>query len=113
LGKYSTHYFSAKNFLSPKKEHKTDSLYISDLENNCAAYFAAGLRSHWSIENKLHYAKDVSMREDRECTKDKQAAANLALIRDFTFNISKSKNKSVKYAAEVFANHNVKNFIPC
>jgi hypothetical protein len=34
--------------------------------------------------------------------------ANLALIRDFAFNISKSKNKSVKYAAEVFANHNVK-----
>jgi predicted transposase YbfD/YdcC len=75
LGKYSTYYFSAKNFLSTKKEHKTDRLYISDLENNCAVYFAAGLRSHWGIENKLHYAKDVSMREDRECTKDKQAAA--------------------------------------
>jgi hypothetical protein len=56
---------------------------------------------------QLHYTKDVLMREDRECTKDKQAAANLALLRDFAFNISKSKNKSIKYAAEVFANHKV------
>jgi hypothetical protein len=47
------------------------------------------------------------MREDRECTKNRQAAANLAFIRDFAFNISKSKNKSIKYATEVFANHNV------
>jgi predicted transposase YbfD/YdcC len=77
------------------------------LENNCAAYFAAGLRFHRGIENKLHYTGDVSMREDRECTKEKQAAANLVLLRDFAFNITKSKNKSIKYAAEVFANHNV------
>jgi predicted transposase YbfD/YdcC len=95
-------------FLSKNKEHKTDSFYISDLETNSAKYLAEGIRSHWGIENKLHYTKDVSMREDDECTKDKQAAANLALFRDFAFNILKTENKSIKYASEIFANYNVK-----
>jgi predicted transposase YbfD/YdcC len=95
-------------FLSKNREHKTDSFYISDLKTDSAKYLAEGIRSHWGIENRLHYAKDVIMREDAECTKDKQAAANLALFRDFAFNILKSKNKSIKYACEIFANCNVK-----
>lgn len=100
-----------RNFLSKHKEHKTDSIYVSDLQNNSAKYFAEGIRSHWGIENKLHYTKDVTMREDRECTKHKQAAANLALFRDFAFNILKTTHKSIKYASEMFANYNVKELL--
>jgi predicted transposase YbfD/YdcC len=95
-------------FLSKNKEHKTDSFYISDLKTDDAEYIADGIRSHWGIENKLHYTNDLIMREDAECTKDKQAAVNLALLRDFAFNILKSTNKSIKYACEIFANYNVK-----
>jgi predicted transposase YbfD/YdcC len=97
-----------RNFLSKNKEHKTDSFYISDLKTDSAKYLATGIRSHWGIENKLHYTKDVCMREDAECTKDKQAAENLGLLRDFAFNILKNKNKSIKFACEIFANYNVK-----
>ena len=100
-----------RDFLSKRKEHKTDSIYISDIQNNSAEYFAKGIRSHWGIENKLHYTKDVTMREDKECTKDKQAAANLALFRDFAFNILKTKNKSIKYASECFQNYTVKQIL--
>jgi predicted transposase YbfD/YdcC len=98
-------------FLSKKKEHKTDSFYVSDLQTTDAAFIAGGIRSHWYIENKLHYTKDVIMREDAECTSNKNAAVNLALLRDFAFNIlkseSKTKNKSIKQATEFFANCNV------
>ena len=95
-------------FLSKYKEHKTDSLYVSDLKTTDAKFMAEGIRSHWGIENKLHYTKDVIMREDKECTANKTAAANLALLRDFAFNILKAKNKSIKQATEIFANYNVK-----
>ena len=94
-------------FLSKKREHKTDSFYVSDLQTTDAKFMAEGIRSHWGIENKLHYTKDVIMREDKECTANRTAAANLALLRDFAFNILKTENRSVKQATEVFANYNV------
>jgi len=104
-------------FLSKNKEHKTKSLYVSDLQTKDAKYIAEGVRSHWYIENKLHYTKDVIMREDtayfvrstsKECTSNKNAAANLALFRDFAFNLLKTKSNSIKYATEICANYTVK-----
>lgn len=69
---------------------------------------AEGIRSHWGIENKLHYTKDVTMREDAESTANKKVASNLALFRDFAFNILKSRQRSIKYVCEIFANYNVR-----
>jgi predicted transposase YbfD/YdcC len=111
--------FVRRNFLSKKKEHKTDSLYVTDLKTIDAEFIAKGVRSHWhtvaersrSIENRLHYTKDVVMQEDAKCTKNNQAAPNLALFRDFAFNILKTENKSIKQATEVFANYNVKELL--
>ena len=103
--------FVCRNFLSKHKEHKTESFYISDLQTTDAKFIAQGIRSHWHIENKLHYTKDVVMQEDAKCTKNKQAAANLALFRNFAFNILKTKNKSIKHATEFFANYNVKELL--
>ena len=103
--------FVCRNFLSKDKEHKTESYYISDLQTTDAKYIAQGVRSHWHIENKLHYTKDVIMQEDSKCTKNKLAAANLALLRDFAFNILKIKNKSIKQATEIFENYNVKELL--
>jgi predicted transposase YbfD/YdcC len=100
--------FVQREFISKDKYHKTDSYYITDLRSNDAAYLAQGIRSHWFIENKLHYVKDVFMKEDLASTKNKVAAPNLAILRDFTFNILKKENKSIKYASEIFANYNVK-----
>jgi predicted transposase YbfD/YdcC len=53
-----------------------------------------GARGHWSIENKLHYVRDVSFSEDKSQVRDGQSPRiwasmrNLAigLIRDFGFN---------------------------
>jgi predicted transposase YbfD/YdcC len=98
-------------FLSKNKEHKTDSFYVSDLQTSDAKFIAQGVRSHWHIENKLHYTKDVIMKEDAKCTKNKRAAPNLALFRDFAFNILKNQNKSIKQATEIFANYNVKELL--
>jgi len=100
-----------RDFLSKNKEHKTDSFYVSDLKTTKAQYIAEGIRSHWYIENKLHYTKDVTMREDAQCTENKTAAANLALFRNFAYNILKTKSKSIKQATEIFASYNVKKLL--
>ena len=100
-----------RDFLSKNREHKTDSFYVSDLQTSDAEYIAEGIRSHWYIENKLHHTKDVIMREDAQCTKNKAAAVNLALFRDFAYNILKSKHTSIKQATEIFANYNVKELL--
>lgn len=38
-------------------------------------------RSHWGIENGLHWVLDVAFREDESRTQDAKAGANLALLR--------------------------------
>lgn len=96
-----------RDFLSRTKEHTTESFYVTNLSNKSVKFLAKGIRSHWHIENKLHYTKDVIMREDKECTKNKQAAANLALLRDFAFNILKDTTSSIKYAIETYVNYPV------
>lgn len=100
-----------RHFLSKKKEHRTNSFYVSDLKTSDAKFIAQGIRSHWHIENKLHYTKDVIMKEDKNSTANNIAAANLALFRNFAFNILKTKNKSIKQATEIFANYNVKELL--
>jgi len=44
-------------------------------------------------------------------SKNKTAAANLAMFRNFAYNILKEKNKSIKQATEIFANYNVKKLL--
>jgi predicted transposase YbfD/YdcC len=90
------------------KIQQTISFYISDLKITDAQLLLQGIRGHWYIENKLHYTKDVIQKEDKTATKNKIAAANLSVFRNFCFNILKTKNKSIKYASEFFANNNVK-----
>lgn len=97
-----------REFIRKDKIHQTISFYISDLKTTDARLLLQGIRGHWYIENKLHYTKDVIQKEDKTATKNKIAAANLSIFRNFCFNILKTKNKSIKYASEYFANNNVK-----
>jgi predicted transposase YbfD/YdcC len=46
-----------------------------------AAELAKSIRSHWGIENGLHWVLDVAFREDQSRTQDLNAGANLALLR--------------------------------
>lgn len=57
------------------------------------------LRLQWSIENKLHWILDVSLGEDGNKTRNKNAAVNMSLVRKIAFNLAKqdkSSNLSVK-----------------
>jgi predicted transposase YbfD/YdcC len=58
--------------------------YISSLTDVEKA--AKAIRSHWGIENKLHWTLDVLMSEDDWMTKIATIAANLATIRKLALN---------------------------
>ena len=68
------------------KNTTTESFYLSSLKFS-AKQMAAGIRSHWRIENELHYVKDVVAREDAIRVKHPNAAAVLAIIRNAMLNI--------------------------
>jgi len=49
--------------------------------------FAESVRSHWGIENKLHWVLDVVFREDYARNRKDHSAANLAVLRKITLNL--------------------------
>ncbi len=51
------------------------------------AVLGQAVRSHWAIENTLHWVLDVTFREDDSRVRDRTAARNLALLRKIALNI--------------------------
>ncbi len=56
-----------------------------------AEAFARIIRSHWSIENSLHWVLDVTMKEDSARNRIDNGPENIALIRKWVLNIAKSE----------------------
>ena len=51
------------------------------------AVLGKAIRSHWAIENTLHWVLDVTFREDDSRVRDRTATRNLALLRKIALNI--------------------------
>ena len=62
--------------------------YISSRESN-AESLGKGIRSHWSIENKLHHVLDVAYEEDKCRMRKDHGAENLSVIRRAVQNMIK------------------------
>ena len=65
-----------------KVASESTSYYISSLPANTPAkVLAHSIRSHWQVENALHWSLDVSFSEDASRVRKDNAAHNLALMR--------------------------------
>ena len=54
-----------------------------------AERFARAVRSHWTIENSLHWMLDVTMNEDGQRNRKDNGPSNLALLRRLDLNIAR------------------------
>ncbi len=60
--------------------------FISSLESN-AKQFGNSIRSHWGIENSLHWILDVALREDDCRIRKDNAPQNFAILRHIAVNL--------------------------
>ena len=67
----------------------TEVCYFMGSRRMGARRYAQALRSHWGIENGLHWQLDVSFREDASRIENRHGAANLALLRKLALSLLK------------------------
>jgi predicted transposase YbfD/YdcC len=60
--------------------------YISSRALSAEA-FAEAVRSHWAIENNLHWTLDVTFNEDQSRLRAGHGAKNMAVVRHFALNL--------------------------
>jgi predicted transposase YbfD/YdcC len=87
------------------QSHET-AYFISNLVSNKASGFAHHIRNHWCIENRLHWVKDVILKEDGSTINKGMAAENISILRNIVCNLFRANgHSSVKYAIELHANN--------
>jgi predicted transposase YbfD/YdcC len=71
------------------KEHREVSFGVTSLPPTAAdaARLLAVKRGHWTIENRVHYVKDVSLGEDASAMRADHGPRVLALLRDSVLNL--------------------------
>ena len=75
-----------KEKIKRKKLKKEKRYYISSLNLNIEL-FSKAIRSHWEVENKLHWHLDFTFKEDDNTTANKNALLNLQLVNKFTLGV--------------------------
>jgi len=72
--------------------------YLSSLALD-VELFARAVRSHWGVENKVHWVMDVCFNEDQSRARTGYAAENLATLRRLALNLlkrEKTKKRGIK-----------------
>ena len=87
------------------------SYYISSLKSDDAKIFAKGIREHWSIENRLHWVKDVRQNEDKARIKNGNGIKTLSILKNIAINICREIGYDSIKAAQIYFASNVKELI--
>ena len=72
--------------------------FISSLESNAKQVLYA-VRTHWSIENGLHWVLDVAFCEDDSRVRQESADQNLAILRHMALNLLSCASVYLPWAA--------------
>jgi predicted transposase YbfD/YdcC len=85
---------SKREIMSTGKIETEKRYYISSLRES-APNFNALIRSHWGVENKLHWTMDVLFGEDQSRKRVKNAAENFSTIRKIVLNLIKASPEKI------------------
>jgi predicted transposase YbfD/YdcC len=70
-----------------KGKNREEMAYFISSRNENAFFYMEGVRSHWQIENSLHYAKDVTQREDASRIRKGNAPQNISTLKNIAINL--------------------------
>jgi predicted transposase YbfD/YdcC len=68
--------------------------FISSHNDKDAEFIAHAIRSHWHVENKLHWQLDISFNEDSLRLRSGHAAQNIALMNKLALNLLKNEKRT-------------------
>jgi len=83
---------------SDRATEKATRYYISSVRND-ASGFQSKIRSHWAVENKLHWTLDVAFSENASRKRAGNTAQNYSILLKIALNLLKnetSKKRSIK-----------------
>jgi len=80
----------ATRIIGEKKQQEAR-YYISSM-NATAEQFNQYIRSHWGVENQLHWTLDLAFREDECRVRSGYGAENLSVVRRIALNLLKNEN---------------------
>jgi predicted transposase YbfD/YdcC len=75
---------------SDKQSEKATRYYIASLVDTAANY-QKNIRSHWGVENKLHWTLDVAFSEDASRKRNNNAAQNYSILLKIALNLLRNE----------------------
>jgi len=76
-----------KMTIKKDQEKHSDRFYITSNSKSCAMFYHLGIKGHWSIENSLHWVKDVIHGEDVNGIRKDNGPVNSAVFSSIAINI--------------------------
>lgn len=73
------------------KLSKQEHYFIYSCKGKTAGQILEAKRSHWAIENRLHWVLDMQFREDEIRARSDNSAENLNVLRHWAYNILKAE----------------------
>jgi predicted transposase YbfD/YdcC len=89
----------SERFFKVSGKAETETRYYISSKEESVAFFQKNIRSHWGIENKLHWMLDVIFHEDQSRKRAGNAAQNFSLVNKIALTLLKrdaSSTKSIK-----------------
>ena len=79
-----------------KGKTTTEKRYYLTSKSPDPAYLNMAIRSHWCIENQLHWVLDVTMSEGSSRVRKDHAHENLNMVRHMSLNMLQNAKKGMK-----------------
>lgn len=96
--KRDTEIFDTK---TQKWQARSEQAYYLSSHQHSATYFTTAIREHWHIENRNHYVRDVSLKED--ASRIRTQPGSFARLRSLALNILRI-NQVANIKAALFEN---------